>query len=95
MSGNQVLGKILWWSDRDENGVICDPSGNEYYFDRSVVNLKKRQKLDFDTLVIFTPSRCDKILAAKEVTIPMSKLKPKYERRYEQEKNQLSLPIGF
>lgn len=93
MNTNQVIGKILWWSERDCNGVILDPSGNEFYFDSSVVSLKKRQKLDCDMLVIFTPSRCDNVLAAKEVSIPTSKIKSKYERRYEQEKSQLNLPL--
>ena len=95
MSENQLLGKVLWWSERDENGVICDSNGNEFYFDRSVIFLKKRQKLDHDTLVFFTPTRCNNILAAKEVTIPMSKSKSKYERRYEKERNQLCLPIAI
>ncbi|RYZ81075.1 MAG: hypothetical protein EOP04_24700 [Proteobacteria bacterium] len=29
-------GRILWWSKRDENGIIVDGQGNEFYFDRSV-----------------------------------------------------------
>ena len=31
-------GEILWWSERDGNGVIVDPLGNELYFDSSVVD---------------------------------------------------------
>jgi len=95
MKEHELLGKVLWWSERDGNGVICDSDGNEFYFDSSVVKLKKRQKLDCETLVIFTPSRCDKILAAKEVSIPLASVKNKYDRRYEEERDQLRLPIGF
>lgn len=31
-----LSGKVLWWSERDGNGVIKDVLGNEYYFDSSV-----------------------------------------------------------
>ncbi|HLD91754.1 MAG TPA: hypothetical protein VI911_12205 [Patescibacteria group bacterium] len=30
-------GKVLWYSQKDKNGIIIDPKGNEYYFDISVV----------------------------------------------------------
>lgn len=32
-----MKGQILWWSDRDKNGVIKTETGAEYYFDRSVL----------------------------------------------------------
>lgn len=32
-----LTGKILWFSERDKNGVIIDENKNEYYFDISVV----------------------------------------------------------
>lgn len=35
-----ITGKVLWYSDRDQNGIIVDNCGNEYYFDCSVHNLK-------------------------------------------------------
>ncbi len=34
--GQKIIGFVLWWSERDGNGVIQDRSGNEFYFDRSV-----------------------------------------------------------
>ena len=47
-------GKILWYSERDKNGIIKTSEGVEYYFDISVV---KDRKLDFkrgeDNLVTF------------------------------------------
>ena len=32
----QNVGMVLWWSDRDKNGIIIDNDKNEYYFDSSV-----------------------------------------------------------
>lgn len=38
-----MQGKLLWWSDRDENGVIVCDDCFEYYFDRSVLkNMPKK-----------------------------------------------------
>lgn len=33
----RVEGKILWFRDRDGNGIILDDDGNEWYFDVSVI----------------------------------------------------------
>lgn len=89
------VGKVLWWSDRDKNGVITDSKGNEYYFDSSVTDLKKAKKLDRGALVLFEPGRCDEILAAKSVTFPNSKSASKYLKVFDQEKHQLDLPIAI
>lgn len=32
---SQSTGTVLWWFDRNENGIIVDEQGNEHYFDRS------------------------------------------------------------
>lgn len=92
---NQAVGKILWWSEKNENGVIVDSQGNEYYFDRSVIELKRRQKLERNSWVTFEPAKCDEILAARSVTLPLARMRKKIEKKYEEEKYQLSLPIGF
>ena len=31
-------GKVLWWDNRDKNGVLEDISGNRFYFDSSVID---------------------------------------------------------
>jgi len=95
MKENQVIGKILWWSERDGNGVICDPHGNEFYFDKSVTFIKRGQKLNNGSLVLFIASRCNDILTAKEVSIPVLKVRNKFEKRYQMEKNQLSFLVSF
>ena len=95
MKSKETLGKILWWSERDENGVICDAFGNEYYFDRSVLGPKQISKLERGSLVLFEAGRCDNILVAKALKIPASKSRPKYEEAYKSEKNQLRLPFAI
>lgn len=34
----RIKGTVLWYSKRDENGIIVDKNRNEFYFDRSVLN---------------------------------------------------------
>jgi len=90
MSSGKALGKIVWWSKRDENGVLIDAKGNEYYFDRSVVPTAQHNKLTKGSLVLFTATRCDGILAAKNVSVPRAGLIEKYRDQFHQESLQLS-----
>lgn len=62
----QNTGTVLWWSDRDKNGIIIDNQGNEYYFDKStwkgIVEPVRKQ------LLKFTPNKLScGTLVAKEV----------------------------
>lgn len=91
----QLVGKVLWWSARKENGVILASNGKEYYFDRSVLNLRKNRKIDRNSLVLFTPRRCENFLAASIVTLPLSKSLNQLERKFEEQKNQLPLPLNL
>jgi hypothetical protein len=59
-------GTVLWTSDRDENGIINDKDGNEYYFDSSVA--KEFNKLKRKDIVKFIPKRAGKVLVARNVT---------------------------
>lgn len=34
---DNLSGKVLWWDDRDQNGVILGDDGRKYYFDISVL----------------------------------------------------------
>lgn len=49
----ELIGRVLWWSDKDENGIIVDPNGNEFYFDRSVLKLKPSQTIERKSIVTF------------------------------------------
>lgn len=90
MSSGKALGKIVWWSKRDENGILADSKGNEYYFDRSVIPISQQNKLTKDSLVLFIPTRCDGILAAKNISLPRSGSIEKYRDQFNQESLQLS-----
>ena len=56
-----MIGKILWWSDRDQNGIIVS-DGKEYYFDRSVIRdsfpLERGQFVLFDRNSQITECLC-------------------------------------
>ena len=93
MSNFSQIGKVLWWCARNENGIITDSDGKEFYFDRSVLSLAKRQKIERGSLVMFEPSKVDQTYTARSVTIPQARYRKKYEQKYEQNKNQLTLPF--
>lgn len=49
----ELIGRVLWWSEKDENGIIVDLNGNEFYFDRSVLKLKSKQVINRNSVVTF------------------------------------------
>ncbi len=49
----QLVGRILWWNDRDGFGVIEDADGNEYYFDISATIIRGGQKPKRNLFVTF------------------------------------------
>lgn len=80
----ELIGRVLWWSERDGKGIIVDPSGNEFYFDSSVLNLKPKQIIKRKSVVTFNVN--DKIshcLCAHKVCVPVAEKRKKYERTYE------------
>ena len=48
-----LIGIIQWWDDKYGKGVIEDADGNEYYFDKSVILRKPRQKYNRKQIVSF------------------------------------------
>lgn len=82
----ELNGRVLWWSDRDQNGIIVDLDGNEFYFDRSVLNLKQRQTIKDEAIVIFNYNNSIKdCLCAYNVKMPVVSKKKSYERRFREE----------
>ncbi len=82
----ELIGRVLWWSERDENGIIVDPIGNEFYFDRSVLSLKQGQVIKSKSIVTFNYN--DSItdcLCACRVKMPSVSKKRVYEKRFEKE----------
>jgi hypothetical protein len=89
-----LFGRVLWWSDRDENGIIVDPLGNEFYFDRSVLKNSSKQKISRNKLVYFElNNRVKDCLCACNVSLaPASKQKSLEKEYYQQAR--LSADIG-
>ena len=61
----RMIGKVLWISERDGNGIIIADNGNEYYFDTSVCRDFKDIKRN-DT-VSFNMGNISNCLVAKQV----------------------------
>lgn len=80
----ELFGRVLWWSDKDENGIIVDTRGNEFYFDRSVIKLSSGQKITANTIVTFNLSESIKdCLCARNVQIPVAKEKKLFEEKFQ------------
>jgi len=88
----KIVGKILWWDQRDQNGIIVDANGNEFYFDISIIE-GKVSSLKANAVVQFTiHTEVKKAAFAKSVNIPLSKSKNKLEREFEK---RLQLEMAF
>ncbi len=87
-----MIGKILWWDRRDQEGVILDGSGNQYFFNYSLISAKILSQLKDDLLVEFEtalPSN-NGTVCAKSVRPITDKLKKRAEREFQGQK-QLSI----
>lgn len=49
----EQTGEIMWWSERDQNGIIVDRDGNEFYFDRSVLGQTQSEDIKRKSQVLF------------------------------------------
>jgi cold shock CspA family protein len=82
--GNAKLGRILWWDQRDLNGVIVDTSGNEFYFDISVIENRRINGLKAGAVVQFQiNSSITNIACAKSVLVPPAKIKDRLEKEFQ------------
>lgn len=78
----ELIGSVLWWSDKDGNGIIIDSNRNEFYFDISVLKLKTGQKITAKSIVIFKPNNCiTDVLCAKNVHVPLLNQKKIIEKK--------------
>lgn len=64
MENGKNIGLVMWWSDRDENGIILGIDKKEYYFDRSVL-LKKAKR--GDRVLFKINDKIKETLCAKDV----------------------------
>lgn len=82
-----LVGKVLWWDERDGRGVIEDSRGTEYYFDSSVLRLKPKQKIRRNTLVTFSANhKISDLRCAQDVAIPNQQKKTSLERGFRRER---------
>lgn len=63
----QLVGKVLWWDERDGNGIIKDIAGRKFYFDSSVINATHKNKIKSGLTVRFevNPEIKDSLCAHK------------------------------
>lgn len=82
----ELFGRVLWWSDRDENGIIVDPLGNEFYFDRSVLNTSSKNSITRNKLVYFEMNNKIKdCLCACNVSLAPANKQKFLEKKYYQQ----------
>jgi hypothetical protein len=81
-----LFGRVLWWSERDENGIIVDPLGNEFYFDRSVLKSTSRTKISRSKIVYFElNNRIKDCLCACNVSLAPAGKQQSLEKKYIQQ----------
>ena len=79
----ELIGRVLWWSEKNENGIIVDPTGNEFYFDRSVLTLKQKQLIKRKSVVTFEfNSKINDCLCAHKVKLPTTYKKKSLENKF-------------
>ena len=82
----ELTGRVLWWSKRDENGIIVDALGNEFYFDRSVLKLRPNQIIKRKSIVTFNLNKSIKdCLCARDVKVPTVSKKKSIEKKFDKE----------
>jgi cold shock CspA family protein len=87
----KIVGKVLWWDARDQNGIIKDSDGRKFYFDVSVIDSKSASKVKAGAVVRFEfNSEIKDALCARKVSIANNQEKSKLEK-YESSRRQLSL----
>jgi len=88
------VGKILWWDGNQNEGVIRDGTGAEYYFNYSAVSGRLTSQIadgrfvEFQTIVTADGQSC-----AKDITLIPVKSEKRAIKRISQEK-QLALELG-
>jgi len=86
-----LVGKILWWDSRDQNGQIKCGDGSKYYFDRSVAKHIKPDRLKAGTVVLFSHNDIVRTcLCARDVKVPNAK-RLKVVQKILHEQSQLEL----
>lgn len=82
----KIIGKVLWFSARDERGVIVDSNQNEIYFDLSKVKIGNKKSIKTGLLVTLSlDPKIKHIRCAAVVEIPAKSQRSDIERRFQKQ----------
>lgn len=82
----QLVGKVLWWNDRDGFGVIEDAAGNEYYFDSSAISTRSKALMKRNQIVNFELNqRIKDALCACQIRVPSATDRKRAEVQFDKE----------
>ena len=82
----ELIGRVLWWSEIDGNGIIVDLQGNEFYFDSSVLKLRPGQSVKRNLVVTFSlNNRVKECLCGRNVKIPTKSKSKIIEKKFHKE----------
>jgi len=86
-----LVGKVLWWDERDGNGIILDPTGNEFYFDSSVISKTSKaprtgQYVKFELNLAVRGTLC-----AFKVVFPTARNRSSIERKFTKKLSDVSV----
>ena len=87
----ELLGVVIWWDERDRNGVVKSSDGKKYYFDASVLDPKSRAKVQAGTLVKFERNTKIKDALCARAIKPVAAKEKSKARRVLRDALQLSL----
>ncbi|MEZ4815532.1 MAG: hypothetical protein R3A80_10050 [Bdellovibrionota bacterium] len=80
-----MIGKILWWDSKDNNGLIKTPDGSKFYFDKSVIGNIKSDRLKAGAYVTFEQNlKIKNCLCAMNVKLTPAKSIKQVTKKFEQ-----------
>lgn len=87
----QLIGRVLWWDARDQQGIIKDATGRKIYFDISSIDTRSLSKIKSGLVVRFEiNNRIKDALSAHKVAAANLKEQTRHEREIE-DRRQLPL----
>lgn len=87
----RLIGTVLWWDARDQNGVIKDLDGRKFYFDVSVLEARTLSKMKSGSVVCFEQNtKITDTLCAHKVAHATAREKARLAKAFEG-RRQLSL----
>ena len=72
----RIVGRVLWFRERDGFGVITDLQNNDYYFHRNEIKASSKQSIKKGTFVNFSINQeVDDVLCATNISALTQKQK--------------------